>query len=112
LLRNGAKGSWDDRFASDPVVLRHGKQWTMFYFGLSTDGKARDLLAVGDRLTEFRKVDEILVDAGPPGSVDEKFAHKPSIIYAKGALYHHYCAVSGKWPNDVRGISVARSVPW
>ncbi len=112
LLRNGPKGSWDDRFASDPVVLRHGGQWAMFYFGLSTDGKARDLLALGDSLTDFRKVDEILVDAGPPGSVDEKFAHKPSIIHAKGALYHHYCAVSGKWPNDVRGISVARSIPW
>lgn len=112
LLRNGPKGSADDRFASDPVVLRHGRQWAMYYFGLSTDGFARDLLAVGDSLTDFRKVDEVLVDVGPPGSVDEKFAHKPSVIHAGGALYHFYCAVSGKWPNDVRGISVARSVPW
>lgn len=113
LLRNGEKGkSWDDRFASDPVVVRHGKQWAMFYFGLASDGRARDLLALGDSLTDFRKVDEVLVDVGPPGSVDEKYAHKPSVIHSGGALYHYYCAVSGNWPNDVRGISVARSIPW
>lgn len=113
LLRNGARGrSPDDRFASDPVVLQHGDSWAMFYFGLSSDGRARDLLALGRSPTQFDKVAEVLVDVGPPGSVDEKYAHKPAIIYHDGALYHFYCAVSGDWPNDVRGLSVARSVPW
>ncbi|WP_347304588.1 hypothetical protein V5740_14425 (plasmid) [Croceibacterium sp. TMG7-5b_MA50] len=113
LLRNGVAGrSYDDRFASDPVVLRHGDEWAMFYFGLSSDGKARDLLAIGTSPTDFAKVGEVLVDAGPPGTVDEKYAHKPAIVYHDGALYHFYCAVSGDWPNDVRGISVARSTPW
>jgi predicted GH43/DUF377 family glycosyl hydrolase len=112
LLRNGLRGSPDDRFASDPVVLQHGDKWAMFYFGLSSDGKARDLLALGRSPTQFDKVAEVLVDAGPPGTVDEKYAHKPAIIYHDGALYHFYCAVSGDWPNDVRGLSVARSVPW
>lgn len=112
LLRNGPKGAPDDRFASDPVVLRHRGRWAMFYFGLSTDGKARDLLALGDSLTNFRKIPEVLVDAGPPGSVDEKYAHKPSIVSHRGVLHHFYCAVSGKWPDEVRGISVARATPW
>jgi hypothetical protein len=57
-------------------------------------------------------VSEILIDVGPPGSVDSTYAHKPSVVYHQGALYHFYCAVSGKWPNEVRGISVARSRPW
>jgi hypothetical protein len=57
-------------------------------------------------------VNEIIVDVGAPGSVDETFAHKTSVIFHDGALYHFYCAVSGKWPNEVRGISVARSRPW
>jgi hypothetical protein len=58
------------------------------------------------------KVDEILIDVGLPGSVDETYAHKPSVIFHHGALYHFYCAVSGKWPNERRGISVARSGAW
>ncbi len=53
-----------------------------------------------------------MIDRGAPGSVDETYAHKPCVIYHDGALYHFYCAVSGKWPHEVRGISVARSTPW
>ncbi|WP_052508071.1 glycoside hydrolase family protein [Sphingomonas hengshuiensis] len=112
LLRNGPAGSWDDRFASDPVVVEHRGRWGMFYFGLSTDKRARDLLALGTSPTEFAKAPEILVDAGAPGSVDDTYAHKPSVLFHQGDLYHFYCAVSGKWPNDVRGLAVARSRAW
>lgn len=112
IISNGPERSWDDRFASDPCVLRHGKEWAFFYYGLSSDGKARDLLALGSDPFHPRKVQRILVDAGPPGTVDDDYAHKPSVVAANGILYHFYCAVSGKWPNDVRGISVARSKPW
>ena len=112
ILPAGGSGSWDERFASDPVVFRHGEQWAMFYYGLSADGKARDLLAVGDSLERFTKVPEILIDVGAPGTVDETYAHKPAMISHDGALYHYYCAVSGQWPNETRGISVARSKPW
>ncbi len=112
LLENGGPGSPDERFASDPVVVRHDGRWGMFYFGLAKDGYARDLLAIGDTPTAFAKVDEVLIDVGAPGTIDEKYAHKPSVIWHDGALYHFYCAVSGDWPNDVRGLAVARSVPW
>lgn len=112
LLRNGPEGSPDFRFASDPVVVSHKGKWGMYYFGLAKDGYARDLLALGDSPTSFTKVDEVLIDVGPPGTIDEKYAHKPAVIYHDGALYHFYCAVSGKWPNDVRGLAVARSRPW
>lgn len=112
LIRNGPEGAPDFRFASDPVVVSHRGQWGMFYFGLAKDGYARDLFAFGDSPTKFTKADEVLIDVGPPGSIDEKFAHKPAVIFHDGALYHFYCAVSGKWPNDVRGLAVARSKPW
>jgi len=84
----------------------------MFYYGLDAAGKARDLLAVGGDAYQFRKAPEILNDFGPPGSVDSTYAHKPSIVYHDGALYHFYRAVSGRYPNETRGISVARSRPW
>ena len=113
IIRNGPKGSWDDRFASDPCAMRWRDQWAVFYYGLSSkDGHARDLLALGKDPAHLEKTDSILIDVGPPGSVDDQYAHKPSVIEWKGDFYHFYCAVSGKWPHETRGISVARSRPW
>lgn len=112
LIRNGAGAAPDARFASDPVVVSHRGRWGMFYFGLAQDGYARELLALGDTPTRFAKQDEVLIAPGAPGTIDDRYAHKPSVIWHDGALYHFYCAVSGKWPNDVRGLAVARSKPW
>ena len=112
IVANGPGGSWDERFASDPCVVLDRRRWMIFYYGFDRKGKARDLLALGDDPFHPKKVDQILVDVGPPGTVDSTFAHKPSIVFSGGALYHFYCAVSGKYPNEVRGISVARSRPW
>jgi len=112
IIRNGGPNAPDARFASDPFVVRHKKQWALYYFGLANDGKARDLLALGDDPLHFNKVDEIMIDVGKPGSVDDDYAHKPALVFNRGDLYHFYCAVSGPYPNDVRGISVARSRPW
>jgi hypothetical protein len=133
ILRNGVRGSatWpadnslrnrqppapdqrDSRFASNPYVVKNGSRYAMFYYGLGYQrpGHACELLALGDGPLHFTKTPEVLVDSGPPGSIDETHAHKPSIIWHDGALYHFYCAVSGKYPNEVRGIAVARSRPW
>jgi predicted GH43/DUF377 family glycosyl hydrolase len=112
ILPVGAPDAWDSRFASDPAVVRYKKWWVMYYYGLASNGRARDLLALGEDPFHFTKVPEIMIDVGPPGSIDEDYAHKPSVISHRGDLYHFYCAVGGKWPSDVRGISVARSRPW
>lgn len=112
ILRNGAVSAWDTRFVSDPCVVQYGAWWALYYYGLAADGHARDLLALGRDPFHFTKVPEIMVNVGPPGSIDEDYAHKPSVIYSDGALYQFYCCVSGKWPNDTRAISVARSTPW
>lgn len=112
IIRNGPPGSPDERFAADPCVLRHGRRWALFYYGLDAKGKARDLLAISSDLLEVAKCDEILVDVGPEGSVDSSYAHKPSVISHDGCLYHFYCAVSRRAGREIRGISVARSRPW
>lgn len=133
LLRNGPRGtdtypagdpqhdaspavadSRDSHFASNPYVVKNGREFAMFYYGYEYHRPARacELLALGSNPFHFTKVDEVLIDVGAPGTVDETYAHKPSVIYHDGALYHFYCAVSGKYPNDVRGIAVARSRPW
>jgi len=104
----------DSRFASNPFVVKNGHQFAMFYFGFGYQrpGRACELLALGDDPFHFTKVPEVLIDTGAPGTIDETFAHKPSVIYHEGMLYHFYCAVSGKYPNETRGIAVARSRPW
>jgi predicted GH43/DUF377 family glycosyl hydrolase len=112
IVSNGGPGSPDERFASDPCVLHDGRKWVMFYYGLDAKGKARDLLAVGDDAYSFRKSNTILIDVGAARTVDETYAHKPGVVWNNGALYHFYCAVAGRYPNETRGISVARSVPW
>jgi hypothetical protein len=133
ILRNGARGSAtypavnplhgqspatrdarDSRFASNPFVVKSGGRYAMFYFGFGYErpGRACEMLALGESPYAFTKVPEVLIDTGAPGSIDETFAHKPSVIYHGGALYHFYCAVAGKYPNEVRGIAVARSRAW
>jgi hypothetical protein len=112
VIRHGGPKSWDARFASDPCVVRWGPWWGVYYYGFANDGHARDLLALGFDPYHLTKVPEIMLNVGPPGSIDADFAHKPSIIYANGTLYQFYCCVSGKWPHDDRAISVARSRPW
>jgi predicted GH43/DUF377 family glycosyl hydrolase len=104
----------DSRFASNPYVVKNGARYAMYYFGLGYQrpGRACELLATGDDPLHFTKVPGVLIDTGAPGSIDETFAHKPSVIFHDGALYHFYCAVSGKYPDEVRGIGVARSKPW
>ena len=89
----------------------------MFYFGLCSDGHARDGAAFSDDLRHWRKAGEVLIDIGPKGSIDSRHAHKPGIISHDGELFHFYCAVApvkhrrlGEIEHDeVRGIALATS---
>jgi len=94
VIRVGAKGSFDDLFCSDPCVVRCGDIWVMFFYTLSTDGRARDSVAFSRDLVHWEKSGEILIDTGPKGSLDSRYAHKPAVFTKDGRLYHFYCAVS------------------
>lgn len=115
VLKVGSVGDFDDRFASDPVVLKHEDEWVMFYFGNCSDGHARDGVAFSDDLMHWRKSEELLIDVGPEGSIDSRHAHKPGIISKDKKLHHFYCAVAPARDNcmgeiehsQVRGIALA-----
>ena len=111
IIRNGPPGSPDEHFASDPCVLQDRGQWAFYYFGLDAKGVARDLLATGPDLFHATKCG-VVIDVGKPGSIDSTYAHKPSLIRYRGDLYHFYCAVAPGNRHPIRGISVARSLPW
>ena len=115
IIPIGPKGSFDDIFCSDPCVVRCDKTWVMFYYTLSSDGRARDTVAFSDDLLHWRKSNEILIDVGAPGSIDSTYAHKPAVFTKDDKLYHFYCAVSPSKEkkqgevevNEIRGIAVA-----
>jgi predicted GH43/DUF377 family glycosyl hydrolase len=117
VLGLGGPGSFDEKFASDPCILSDQGMWVMFYFGLSTDQIARDGVAYSRDLRNWEKEPQILIDVGPEGSIDSRYAHKPAIIWHKDTLYHFYCAVApapdphlGEIEYDeIRGISFATS---
>lgn len=119
ILSVSEKGAFDDIFASDPCVHKHGNNWIMFYFGNSSDGHAREGAAFSSDLLHWEKSGEILIDIGAPGTVDSLHAHKPGIIGANGVLYHFYCAAAfnpgfagdqtGVEGEQARGISLAVS---
>lgn len=118
LVRNGETGAIDDRFASDPCVLRDGDLWVMFYFGLCSDGRARETFATSTDLLSWERSEHVLIDVGPEGSIDSSYAHKPAVITHDGRIEHYYCAVAllrepvmiGAYSQrERRGIAVARS---
>ncbi len=117
VLPVGPTGAWDERFASDPYVLRAGDTWVMFYYGLAADGHARDGVAFSDDLLHWDKAPQPILDVGAPGSLDAQYAHKPAVFYNKGVLFHYYCAVSpaleaqhGAISNpELRGIGLRTS---
>ena len=117
LVRVGGKGSFDDRFCSDPYVLRAGDVWVMFFYTLSSDGKARDSVAFSRDLLNWEKSGEILIEPGPAGTLDSRYAHKPAVFFKDGVLYHYYCAVAPatkkRWGDveisEIRGVGLAVS---
>lgn len=114
-------GRWDWHFVSDPQVVYDSKlnQWVMFYFGLD-HANAREGIAISKDLIHFEKYPEPIIDIGKEGSLDSIHAHKPSVFFHNGVLYHFYCAVRPvkgeaerqKFGNIFRTITIARSKPW
>jgi hypothetical protein len=119
LLPVGGPGSHDERFASDPCILRdEDGTWVMFYYGLPVGRGAVDLVATSPDLLTWTKASSPLLVPGPRGSVDDRHAHKPAVIADGDRLLHFYCAVRrldepvqvGDYTIDeMRGIGLAWS---
>ncbi len=106
-------GRWDGRFVSEPCIVRDGDLWLNFYFGFN-GGHAMDGLAVSTDLIHWDKAEEPILTSGAPGSLDEGHAHKASMFYKDGRLWHFYCATRPwregdptKIYNEFRTIAVA-----
>jgi predicted GH43/DUF377 family glycosyl hydrolase len=112
-------GTWESIFCCDPTVYRDDDNWVMFYYGF--DGKhAQNGIAFSKDLEKWTKHPEPILKTGHKGEIDEKHAHKPSLIYHDGTLYHFYCACRPSretdrakiFGNEFRCITVASSKPF
>ncbi|MCR1841302.1 hypothetical protein [Murimonas intestini] len=112
------EGAWDERFVSDPYVVRDGDMWINFYFGLGP-GHAQEGLALSTDLIHWEKADSPILTHGKPGELDCTHAHKPSMLYADGRLYHFYCGTRpwqegdpAKIYQEFRTLCVASDQPF
>lgn len=114
-----APGSWEERFVSDPCLLKDGETWLNFYFGygkIYEDGHshAQEGLALSSDLLHWEKVREPILTYGVPGSIDCGHVHKASVVYHQGVLYHFYCGTRPHYGEaywEERSICVAASQP-
>jgi len=111
------KDNWDSRFVSDPYIVKDGDIWVNFYFGYGP-GHAKEGIAFSKDLLHWEKHEEPLIDNGAEGSLDSRHAHKASVLYKDGILYHFYCAVrpyqegdKTKIYDEFRTIALATSQP-
>lgn len=112
------KDGWDERFVSDPYVLRDEEHWVNFYFGYG-QGHACEGLAISKDLIQWEKVEKPILRNGEEGDIDCTHAHKAAIIFWNGVLYHFYCGTRPwkqgdrtKVYEEFRTICVAADKPF
>lgn len=113
-----SEGRWDSQFCADPYVARDGERWLMFYYGYNRR-HAQDGIALSDNLLDWVKHPDPILTNGQAGEIDHFYAHKPSMLYYQGILYHFYCAsrkyregdaAKNLW-DEFRTITFASSKP-
>ena len=91
--------AWDERFVSDPCIVKDGSLWINYYFGygkIYEDGHTHAQEGSGsfNGSDPLGKVREPILPNGAPGSIDSGHAHKASVVYYEGVLYHLLCHTS------------------
>lgn len=100
----------DGTITGDAQLVKMGNLYVMFYF--SAFNPTREYNAFNTFAASYDMINwtdwkgpDLIVPSKP---YDEMFAHKSSVIYHNGVVYHFYCAVNN---SDQRGIAVATSKP-
>jgi predicted GH43/DUF377 family glycosyl hydrolase len=109
VIRNGPKGSYNERFCSDGKVFRDRDYWVMFFFGVGRGG-AHIMTAFSRDLFHWTVDSEPLYKSGGnPSGLDSKYAHKISLVWnhENETYYMFYNAVG----NRGRGIGLITSKP-
>ncbi|MFD0674054.1 hypothetical protein [Cohnella sp. GCM10027633] len=98
-------GTFYSQYLSDPCIRfdREAGAWLNFGFGFDGE-RAQGALAVSRDLLAWEVLSEPSVPHGGAGELDERHAHKSSVLYWNGTLYHYYCACRPGRPGDRTNI--------
>lgn len=105
----GPEGSFNQNFSSDGKVFWDTDHWVMFFFGVGKNG-AHIMIAFSRDLYHWTvDPDPLYKSGGNPSGLDEKFAHKISLVWnpQNQTYYMFYNAVGKKG----RGIGLITSKP-
>lgn len=61
---------------------------------------AQEGLALSRNLFTWEKVKEPILTYGKPGAIDSGHAHKASVLFYNGILYHFYCGTRPAQEGD------------
>lgn len=107
VLATGPRGSWDERDAADPYVIRAGGAYYLYYLG--TDRARRQRLGVAmstDGVTWHKSRSNPILELGAPGSFDETGLGEPAVWESHGWYWMLY---TGRDRRENRRIGLARS---
>jgi len=109
IIPHGPAGSYNEQFSADGKVFKDGDHWVMFFFGVGRGG-AQIMAAYSYDLLDWTIDPEPLyMSGGHPDGLDEKYAHKISLVYHKTSdTYYMYYNAVGK---NGRGIGLLTSKP-
>jgi len=107
VLGRGPLGSFDERGAADPYVIRAGGRFYLYYIGM--DRARRQRLGVarsydGVRWEKLRS--NPLLELGAPGSFDEMGLGEPAVWSSGGSYWMLY---TGRARGERRRMGLARS---
>jgi predicted GH43/DUF377 family glycosyl hydrolase len=107
VLRPGPRGSWDERGAADPYVIRIGNFFYMYYLG--QDRARRQRLGVArsqDGISWEKHLGNPVLDLGEPGMFDETGLGEPAVWSQHGWYWMLYTA---RDRNEERRLGLAQS---
>lgn len=107
VLETGPRGSWDERGAGDPYVIRAGPNYYMFYLGM--DRSERQSLGVAmsaDGVAWYKLRSNPILQPGDYGSFDENGLGEPAVWVAHG---YYWMLFTGRDRNENRRLGLARS---
>jgi predicted GH43/DUF377 family glycosyl hydrolase len=108
VLETGPRGSWDERGAADPAVLRIGGFFYMYYLGQDRAGRQRlgaARSADGVRWQKLRT--NPVLEPGMDGAFDENGLGEPAVWQSHGKYWMLY---TGRDRREYRRLGLARSV--
>lgn len=107
VLDTGPRGSWDERAAADPYVIRAGGRFYLFYLGMDRARRQRLGVAVSSDGVEWYKLrSNPVLEPGPPGAFDEIGLGEPAVWSSHGAYWMLY---TGRDRHENRRMGLARS---